>query len=81
MSAGKRPRQQRQAPQTQPIIYEEESNGVPYPKRAARQAPEFDTCLEVVTEALSNPNRAMLRPCGRPCLQTNIIRRRTVTLK
>jgi len=32
----------------------------PYPKRAARQA-ELDTCLEVVTSALSNPNRAMLR--------------------
>jgi len=35
-----------------PIIYEEDdSNG----------EPELDTCLEVVTAALSNPNRAMLR--------------------
>ena len=63
MSAGKRPRQQRQSQQA--IIYEEESNDVtasPYPlKRAARAPPELDTCLEVVTSALSNPNRALLR--------------------
>jgi len=44
MSAGKRPRQQRQAPQ--PIIYEEDSNGAggtTDPKRV--RPPEFDTCL------------------------------------
>jgi len=64
MSAGNRPRQQRQAAsQSQPIICEEESNRAPYPKRAAAacQAPELDTCLEVVTEAFSNRNRALLR--------------------
>jgi hypothetical protein len=64
MSAGNRPRQQRQAAsQSQPIICEEESNRAPYPKRAAAvcQAPELDTCLEVVTEALSNRNRALLQ--------------------
>jgi len=61
MSAGKRPRQQRQAPPppSQPIIYEEESNGGPYPKRV--RAPELDMCLEVITTAFADPNRALLR--------------------
>jgi hypothetical protein len=62
MSARKqqqRPRLHRQAA-SQPIIYEEHhSNGEPDSKRVL--APELDTCLEVVTSALSNPNRAMLR--------------------
>jgi len=129
MSAGKLPRQQRQAPQ--PIIYEEDSNAGLDPKRV--RAPEFDTCLEVVTTELADPNRALLRrvffvaedkskyvsvgyyaargyqplaefggaknclgsstfnscklwpkisrPCATLCLQTNIVRRRTETLK
>jgi len=58
MSAGKLPHQQRQAPPSQPIIYEEESIGGPDPKLV--RAPELDTCLEAVTTALSNPNRALL---------------------
>jgi len=54
-----RPRLSRQAA-SQPIIYEEnDSNGQPDSKRV--WAPELDTCLEVVTSALSNPNRALLR--------------------
>jgi len=54
-----RPRLHRQAA-SQPIIYEEDdSNGEPDSKRV--RALELDTCLEVVTSALSNPNRAMLR--------------------
>ena len=62
MSARKqkqRPRLPRQAA-SQPIIYgEDDSNCQPDSKRV--RAPELDTCLEVVTSALSNPNTALLR--------------------
>ena len=62
MSARKqqqRPHLHRQAA-SQPIIYDaDDSNGKPDSKCV--RAPELDTCLEVVTEALSNPKRAMLR--------------------
>jgi len=61
MSARKQ--QQRRLPRQaalQPIIYkEDDSNGQPDSKRV--RAPELDTCLEVVTSTLSNPNRALLR--------------------
>jgi len=54
-----RPRLPRKAA-SQPIIYEEDdSNGEPDSKCV--RAPELDTCLEVVTSALSNPNTALLR--------------------
>jgi len=63
MSARKQQQQQRlrlpRQAASHPVIYEEESNGEPDPKRV--RAPELDMCLEVVTAALGNPNRAMLR--------------------
>jgi len=58
-----RQRRARQAA-SQPIIYEEDSNvGLPTdPKRVpAPPAPELDTCLDVVSTALANPNRDLLR--------------------
>ena len=58
MSAEKRLRMPRQAPKL-PLVYEEVEEGGPDPKRF--RAPELDTCLEVVTTALGNPNRALLR--------------------
>jgi len=61
MSARKQQRRLRLPRQasSQPIIYEEEINGEPDPKRV--RAPELDTCMKVVTAALGNPNRFMLR--------------------
>ena len=121
MSAGRRPRHPRQLPKLS-IIYDEDSSA----------APELNACLEVVTAALGDPNRALLRrvffiaedkskyvlgfypgrdyqplaefggakklplllnaqhlqtwpkisrPCETLCLQTNILARRTETLK
>jgi len=58
MSAGKRLRLPRQAPKL-PLVYEEDEECGPDPKRV--RAPELDTCLEVFTVALGNPNRALLR--------------------
>jgi len=50
MSAGRRPRHPRQLPKLS-IIYDEDSSA----------APELNACLEVVTAALGDPNRALLR--------------------
>jgi len=43
-------------------MYEEDSNvGLPDPTNALAPPPELDTCLEVVSTVLPNPNTAMLR--------------------
>jgi len=57
-----RQRRARQAT-SQPIIYEDNSNvGLPTDaKSVPAPAPELDTCLDVVSTALANPNRAILR--------------------
>ena len=55
-----RQRRARQAA-SQPIIYEDSSNvGLPTDPKSV-PAPELDTCLDVVSTALANPNRALLR--------------------
>ena len=49
---------------SQPIIYEEDSSNVGLPTEPTSvpaPAPELDTCLDVVSTALANPNRALLR--------------------
>jgi len=49
---------------SQPIIYEDSSNvGLPTDPKSvlAPPAPELDTRLDVVSTALANPNRALLR--------------------
>ena len=58
-----RQRRARQAT-SQPIIYEEDNSNVGLPtdpKSVPAPAPELDTCLDVVSTALANPNRAILR--------------------
>ena len=43
-------------------IYQDSSNvGLPDAKSVPEPPPELDTCLDVVSTALANPNRAMLR--------------------
>jgi hypothetical protein len=44
-------------------MYEEDSGKVDLPDPASVPAPlpEFDTCMDIVSTALANPNRAMLR--------------------
>jgi len=69
MSLRKQEQQQRQRrarqAASQPIIYEEDSSNVGLPtaepKSVPAPAPELDACLDVVSAALVNPNRAMLR--------------------
>jgi len=67
MSLRKQEQQQRlRRGRQQPIIYEENSSsnvGLPTDPTSvpAPGAPELDTCLDVVSTALANPNRAMLR--------------------
>jgi hypothetical protein len=64
MSARKQEQQRLRLPPqaaSHTIIYEDSSDGQPDPTTTRVRAPELDTCMEVVTEALSNPNRAMLR--------------------
>ena len=56
-----RQRRARQAA-SQPIVYEEDSSNVGLPTDPKSvPAPELDTCLDVVSTALANPNRALLR--------------------
>jgi len=61
MSVRKQEQQRLRKARQQPIIYEEDSNvGLPDPTSVP--APhELDTCLDVVSTVLANPNRAMLR--------------------
>ena len=49
---------------SQPIIYEEDSSNVGLPtdpKSVPAPASELDTCLDVDSTALANPNRTVLR--------------------
>ena len=58
-----RQRRARQAT-SQPIIYEEDNSNVGLPtdaKSFPAPAPELDTCLDVVSTALANSNRGLLR--------------------
>jgi len=59
MSVRKQEQQRLGRVRQQPIIYEDSNVGLPDPKSVP--APELDTCLDVVSTALANPNRAMLR--------------------
>ena len=64
MSVRKQEQQRLRKARQQPIIYEEDSNvGLPHPRSVpAPPAPlELESCLDVVSTALANPNRAMLR--------------------
>ena len=68
MSVRKQEQQQRlrraRQAASQPIIYEEDSNvGLPTDPKSvpAPPAPELDTCLDVFSTALANPNTALLR--------------------
>jgi len=63
MSLRKQEQRLRKARQ-QPIMYEEEdSSNVGLPDSASSPAPppELDTCMDIVSTALANPNRAMVR--------------------
>ena len=48
---------------SQPIIYEDNNVGLPTDPTSvpAPPAPELDTCQDVVSTALANPKRALLR--------------------
>ena len=61
MSVRKQEQQRLRRAREQPIIYEVYSNvSLPDPK-SVPAPPELDTCLDVVSTALANPNRAQLR--------------------
>jgi hypothetical protein len=61
MSVRKQEQQRLRGARQQPIIYEDSSVGLPDPKSVPAPPPELDTCLDVVSTAFANPNRAMLR--------------------
>ena len=61
MSVRKQEQQRLRKPRQQPIIYEEDGNvGLPDPT-SVPAPPELDTCLDVFSTVLANPNRAMVR--------------------
>jgi len=62
MSLRKQEQQRLRKARQQPIMYEGSSNvGLPDPASVPAPPPELDTCLDIVSMALANPNRAMLR--------------------
>jgi len=63
MSLRKQEQQRLRKARQQPIIYEEDISNVPLPDRTNVPAPphELDTCPDIVSTTLANPNRAMLR--------------------
>jgi len=62
MSVRKQEQQRLRKARQQPIIYEDSSHVVlPDPTSVPAPLPELDTCLNIVSTALANPNRAMLR--------------------
>jgi len=62
MSVRKQEQQRLRRARQQPIIYEEDVSNVGLPDPTSVLAPsELDTCLDVFSTALGNPNRAMLR--------------------
>ena len=63
MSLRKQEQQRLRKARQQPIMYEEDSGNVDLPDPASVPAPlpELDTCMDIVSTALVNLNRAMLR--------------------
>jgi len=62
MSVRKQEQQRLHTARQQPLMYEEVSNvGLPDPTNVLAPPPELNTCLDVVSKVLANPNRAMLR--------------------
>ena len=60
MSVRKQEQQRLRKARQQPIIYEDSNVGLPDPT-SVPAPPELDTSLDIVSTALANPNRAMLR--------------------
>jgi len=61
MSLLKQEQQRLRKSRQHPIIYEDSSNvGLPDPTSVPTPPPELDTCLDVVSTVLANPNRATL---------------------
>jgi len=62
MSLRKQEQQRLHKARQQPTIYEEDRNvGLPDPTSVPAPPPKLDTCLDVVSTVLANPNKAMLR--------------------
>jgi len=64
MSLRKQEQQRLRKARQQPIMYEEEDSSIvdlPDPASGPAPPPELDTCMDIVSTALANPNRAMLR--------------------
>jgi len=62
MSLRKHEQQRLRKARQQPIIYEDNSNVVlPDPTSVPAPPPILHTCLDIVSKAFANPNRAMLR--------------------
>jgi len=60
MSVRKQEQKRLRRARHQPIIYEDSNVGLPDPK-SVPAPPELDTRLDVVSTALGDPNRALLR--------------------
>ena len=62
MSLRKQEQQRHRRARQQPIIYEDSSyvGLTTNPTSVPAPAPQIDTCLDVVSTALANPNRAIL---------------------
>jgi len=62
MSLRKQEQQLLRKARQQLIIYEDSSNVIlPDPTSVSAPPPELETCLDIVSTPLANPNRAMLR--------------------
>ena len=62
MSLRKQEQQRLRKARQQPIMYEDSGNvDPPDPASVPAPLPELDTCVDIVSTALANPNRAMLR--------------------
>ena len=62
MSLRKQEQQRLRKARQQPIVYEDGNNvSLPNPTSIPAPPPELDTCLDIVSTALANSNRAMLR--------------------